>query len=111
MTEITIEPAAGTIVARAGGAVIAESTQALILRESGYDPVFYFPRSDAIAFCDPSQTRTHCPHKGEASYFHVATKSGPIQDAAWSYETPLDGVSKIAGHIAFGHEKVAVESL
>ncbi|MEM7506281.1 MAG: DUF427 domain-containing protein [Pseudomonadota bacterium] len=111
MTEITIEPATGTIVARAGGAVIAESTNALVLRESGYDPVFYFPRTDAIAFCDPSEKRSHCPHKGDACYCHVITKSGPIQDAAWSYETPLNGVSQIAGHIAFGHEKVAVEPL
>ncbi|MEM0923392.1 MAG: DUF427 domain-containing protein [Pseudomonadota bacterium] len=111
MTEIVIEPVPGTVVARAGGAVIAETSEALVLREPGYDPVHYFPRGDAIAFCDPSPKRSHCPHKGEASYFHLTTKSGAIENAAWSYETPLASVAAIAGHIAFGHDKIAVEVL
>ncbi|MEM7668831.1 MAG: DUF427 domain-containing protein, partial [Pseudomonadota bacterium] len=50
-------------------------------------------------------------HKGDASYFHVSTKSGLIRDAAWSYETPIAGMEQIAGLIAFGHDKVAVEVL
>ena len=111
MTKITLTPVQGLTVARAGGAVIAETQSALRLEEDGYPPVLYFPLGDAIAFCDPSETRTTCPHKGEAQYFHVNTKSGQILDAAWSYETPLSAVEAIAGHIAFGHEKVAVETL
>ncbi|MEM9046003.1 MAG: DUF427 domain-containing protein [Pseudomonadota bacterium] len=111
MTEITIEPAESMVVVRAGGAVIVESVDALILRETGYDPVFYFPREDALTFLEASTTRTTCPHKGEASYFNIVTKSGPIQDAAWSYETPVDGMDVIKELIAFGHERVAVEQL
>ncbi|MEM8790620.1 MAG: DUF427 domain-containing protein [Pseudomonadota bacterium] len=111
MTEITIEPANGMVVVRAGGAVIVESSDAVILRESGYDPVYYFPREDASMFLDASAKRTTCPHKGEASYFHIVTKSGPIEDAAWSYETPINGMEVIRERIAFGHEKVAVEEL
>ena len=62
---------------RAGGAVIGESRAALVLEEPGHDPVVYFPRADiGMAFLDPSETRTRCPHKGEARYFHIAAKSG-----------------------------------
>ena len=90
---ITIRPAEGTWVVRAGGAVIGESTRALELREGSYDPVIYFPREDvAMAFLDPSDRTTTCPHKGEASYFTIVTKSTTLPDAVWSYENPKKGV-------------------
>jgi uncharacterized protein (DUF427 family) len=109
---IKIRPATGTWVVRAGGAVLGESTNALELVEGDYPPVIYFPRGDlAMAFLDASDTTSTCPHKGEATYFSIVAKSGPIKDAAWSYENPKDGVSQIAGHIAFYTNKVAVEQV
>ncbi|MEL6768969.1 MAG: DUF427 domain-containing protein, partial [Pseudomonadota bacterium] len=64
MPEIRITPANGTVVVRAGGAIIAESTSALMLEEDGHNPVFYIPRGDiGMTFLDPSATRTTCPHK------------------------------------------------
>ncbi|WP_375260884.1 DUF427 domain-containing protein [Palleronia sp.] len=110
--DITIRNAEGTWVVRAGGAVLGESSRALRLEEDGYDPVIYFPREDlAMAFLDPTDTRTHCPHKGEASYFAIQTKSLIIPDAAWSYEDPKAGVAQIAGHIAFASDDVTVEQV
>ena len=113
MTDIKIRKADGTWVVRAAGAVIAESSDALELSENGYDSVIYFPRSAvAMAFLDASDTRSTCPHKGEASYFHIAAKSSTIKDVAWSYETPKDGVARIKDHLAFYcGENVAVEQL
>ncbi len=109
---ITIEAASGTWVVRAGGAVIAESGAALILHEGDRDPVTYVPRDDiAMAFLEPSETRTHCPHKGNASYYNVVTKSRLIADAAWCYEQPLPGAARIAGHLAFAADEVAVEEI
>ena len=109
---ITIRDAEGTWVVRAGGAVLGESTRALLLEEDGYDPVIYFPRDDvAMAFLDPSDTRTNCPHKGEASYFSIQTKSVTIPDAAWSYEIPKPEVAEIGTHIAFASEGVTVEQV
>lgn len=109
---IEIEKANGTWVVRAGGAVLGESSRALLLNEAGYEPVVYFPRDDiATAFLDQSDKTTNCPHKGEASYYSIQTKSVTIPNAAWSYETPQDGVSEIAGHLAFDREQVAVEEL
>lgn len=112
MAKIAIEPAGGTVVVRAGGAVIAESANALALHEDGYPPVHYIPRDDiGMAFLEPSETRTACPHKGEAAYFHLALEAGTLRDAAWSYPSPKDDVAAIAGHIAFDTEKAAVEML
>lgn len=109
---IKIRPATGTWVVRAAGAVIGESTNALELIEGDYPPVIYFPRSDlAMAFLEPTDMASKCPYKGGASYFTIEAKSGPIRNAAWSYETPLEGVSQIKDYIAFYHEKVAVEQV
>ena len=109
---ITIRPAEGTWVVRAGGAVIGESSRALELREGSYDPVIYFPRDDiAMAFLDRSAKRTTCPHKGEASYFSIVTKSTTIPDAVWSYEDPKDGVAEIGGFLSFYPDRIAVEQV
>ena len=110
---ITIRPADGTWVIRAGGAVLGESDRALELTEGSYYPVIYFPREDlAMAFLEPSETTSHCPHKGDAVYFSIETKSTTLTDAAWSYETPKPGCEPIAGYIAFyATDQVAVEQL
>ncbi len=99
---IKIRQVPGTWVVRAGGAVLGESTCALELAEGSYDPVIYFPRDDiAMEFLDPSDKTTTCPYKGEATYFSIVTKSTTLRDSVWSYETPKDDVSEIAGHLAF----------
>ncbi len=112
MTDITIKPATGTWVIRAGGAVLAETNAALELIEEDRAPVIYFPRGDvAMLFFSETDTKTTCPFKGEASYFAIHTKSVVIDDTAWSYEAPVDDMSAIAGYLAFDDTKVAVEQL
>lgn len=99
---IRIEKAAGKWVVRAGGAVLGESNAALELHEDGHAPVIYFPRGDiAMAFLEPSDTRTTCPHKGEASYFSIEAKNRTLKDVVWSYEEPKDEVAAIKGYLAF----------
>lgn len=109
---ITIEKAEGTYVVRAGGAVLGETTEAIELSEADLEPVIYFPRDAlAMAFLDASETKTTCPHKGDAVYFSIQTKSVLIADCAKSYEAPKPGFEAIAGHLCFDPEKVAVEKL
>jgi len=113
MSKTTIRKAAGTWTVRAGGAILAESRNALELTEGDHPPVIYFPRDDiAMAFLDESPQTSHCPFKGDARYFSIETKSQTIKNAAWSYEDPKPDVAQIAGHIAFyTTDDVAVERI
>ena len=111
-THIRIDPAGGCWVARAEGAVIAESRAALALTEGDHGAVIYFPRGDvAMAFLEPSVHTARCPHKGETAYFHIAGPAGTVADAAWSYESPLPGAAPIAEHVAFDPTLVTVERI
>lgn len=109
---ITIRPAEGQWVIRAGGAVLGESEAALELTEGTYPPVIYFPQTDiAMAFLEKSPTTSTCPHKGMASYYSIVAQNGTIKDAVWSYETPLAEVAAIAGYLAFYPNKVNIEQV
>ena len=110
---ITIRKAPGTWTVRAGGAVLGESSNALELTEGDYPSVIYFPREDiAMAFLDESDHTSHCPHKGDASYFSIVTKSTTLKNAVWSYENPKEGVERIKDHLAFYvSDTLAVEQL
>jgi uncharacterized protein (DUF427 family) len=110
---ITIRKAPGTWTVRAGGAVLGESTEALELGEGDYPDVIYFPRDDiAMAFLDRTDKTTHCPYKGDATYFSVVTKSQTLKDAVWSYENPKEGVARIKDHLAFyTGEGITVEKI
>ena len=102
MSKITIRKASGRWVVRSGGAVLGETSNALELSEGDLAPVIYFPREDvAMAFLDKTEKTTHCPHKGDATYYSIVNKSSVTADAVWSYETPLDAVAQIKGHLAF----------
>jgi uncharacterized protein (DUF427 family) len=106
---IAIEPARERVVVRVGDRVIADSKAALALRETGYPVRYYLPLADVdLALLIRSQKRTHCPFKGDASYYNVATDDGEITDALWTYEQPKADVADIAGHVAFYPDKVTI---
>ncbi len=111
--QIKITKAPGSWTVRAGGAVLGESNAALELTEAGMAPVIYFPRSDiAMAFLDATETTSHCPHKGDARYYSVVTKSRTLENAVWSYENPKEDVAEIKDHLAFyGIDEITVEQL
>ncbi len=113
MSPITIRKAPGTWTVRAGGAILVESKNALALAEGSYDEVIYFPREDiAMALMDETDKHTHCPHKGDATYFSLVTKSKTLENAAWSYEAPLDAVDAIRRHVAFyASDEVTIEQI
>jgi uncharacterized protein (DUF427 family) len=104
---ITIAPAAKRVRVTFAGRVIADSKRALALREAGYPVVFYIPRADAdMAVLQPTERHTHCPYKGEASYFSVAVDGRTAENAVWSYEQPYPAMAEIAGHLAFYPNRV-----
>jgi len=109
---ITIKKRTGSFVLRAGGAVLGEAEEVLELSEGDYEPVIYFNRDDiAMEFFDLSATKTHCPHKGDAHYYSIVTKSRTIKDAAWSYENPLTEIIEIKEYLAFHPDRATVEQL
>lgn len=108
---ITVEPARGTVILRTGQGVIARTNSALVLREGGYPPVYYLPKS-AVVGAAPRQVEksTHCPFKGDATYWAVTLPDGRAVDAAaWSYETPIDGIGSIQGHLGFYVQALGAE--
>lgn len=110
-SRISIKPVSGTWVVRAGGAVIAESDNALELHEGDFPVAIYFPREDvAMAFLDASEQRSSSPYLGEANYFGIAAKSGIIENAVWTYEEPLESASELAGYLSFYTDKTTVEN-
>ena len=110
---ITVEPNPNRIRVVVGGVIVAETTHALTVREASYPPVQYVPREDVrFDLFDRTERRSHCPHKGDASYFTVTAGGLEQRDAAWSYEAPFAAVRDIAGHLAFYPNKVdAIEEL
>ena len=107
---ITIAPYKGRVVVRFGEVVVADSTEALELREAGYPPVLYIPRADArLAHYERTTRSTHCPYKGDASYFTLVDGARRDENAVWSYETPFPAMAQIANHVAFYPDKVRIE--
>jgi uncharacterized protein (DUF427 family) len=90
-----------------GGETVVDSTRAKLLHETGHLPVYYLPEEDVRSdLLEPSQTHTHCPHKGEASYWSVRAGGRTVEDAAWYYPEPHDGADFLRGHIAFYWDRV-----
>ncbi len=84
------------------GVVVADSTKALVLRETRYAPVYYLPRQDVrMDLMERTSHRTHCPFKGNASYWSLRVGDKTAEDVVWSYEDPLPEVAEIQGYIAF----------
>ena len=88
-----------------GGEVLAEAERAVELHEQGLPVRLYIPRDDVnMDLLTPSNTTSHCPWKGDATYFN-----GPgAQDIAWTYEQPIEGRDDITGHLSFFDAKVEV---
>ncbi|RAS37878.1 DUF427 domain-containing protein [Paraburkholderia bryophila] len=90
-----------------GGVTMADTQAGLTLSETGLPDVFYFPRADVnMARLERSTHTSHCPFKGDASYFHLRTEDGLIENAVWSYETPLEPAQQIKGYLAFYASRV-----
>lgn len=89
------------------GAVIADTTQALSLKEASYPVAFYVPRADAnMALLTRTAQTTHCPYKGDASYFTIETAGRRADNAAWSYEQPFPAMAEIKEYLAFYPSRV-----
>jgi uncharacterized protein (DUF427 family) len=109
---ITIQPHAGHVTVRRGGAVIAETDRALELQEASYPVVLYVPLDDVDrSLLGDSDLHTYCPFKGEASYFDIVPKEADTDaGAVWYYPEPFGAVEAIRDHVAFYPDRVSISS-
>lgn len=106
-----VKPLERLVRVRIGGETIAESRDTLQLVEIGRDladPVLYFPRGDVTAELVENARTTHCPLKGDTTYFDLADGAG--EEIAWSYTDPLPFASALRDHVAFDASRVTFES-
>jgi uncharacterized protein (DUF427 family) len=104
---ITIERNANRVRVTFAGKTIADTTRALTLREAGYPPVQYIPPADVVmSLLTPTAHASHCPYKGDASYFSISADGRTAENAAWSYEWPFPAMAEIAGYLAFYSNRV-----
>lgn len=96
------EPNARRVRVFFGGEAVADSTATRYLFETAHLPVYYFPRSD-VRFDLLRQTghHTHCPYKGDASYYSVVTNGRTVENAVWAYPQPLPSLPELADYVAF----------
>lgn len=89
------------------GETIADSKHAKLVRESDVLPVYYFPQQDVRAeFLTATQRKSHCPYKGEASFWTVDVRGERAENGAWMYRSPLPDAAAIANHFAFEWNKM-----
>jgi uncharacterized protein (DUF427 family) len=107
---ITITANPKRVRVSAAGVMLADTTHALTLKEASYPAVQYIPREDAqIELLSRTERMTHCPYKGDASYFSVTANGKSLDNAVWTYEAPFPAMAEIAGYLAFYPDKVTIE--
>ena len=109
---ITITPSKERVRVTFNGQVVADTKRALVLQEASYKPVLYIPREDAqMALAAKTTHSTHCPYKGDASYYTIKVDGREAENAIWSYESPFPAMKEIEGHLAFYPNRVdAIEA-
>ncbi len=104
---ITIEANPARVVVTVAGRIVADSRNALTLREASYPAVQYVPREDVdMSLLERTDHGTYCPYKGDCAYFSIPTGGKRAVNAVWSYEAPYAAVGKIKDHLAFYPDRI-----
>jgi uncharacterized protein (DUF427 family) len=104
---ITLAPSPNRVIVRLGGAIVADTTRALVMRAPGSPDQHYIPRADVdMTRLVRTDLVTHCPYKGDASYWSIQGGPRVAENAVWSYETPHADMAPISGYLAFYADRV-----
>ena len=99
---ISIQRNPARVVVSVAGRVIADTRDALTLRESTYPPVQYIPLKDVdMSLLEPTDHSTYCPYKGDCAYYSIPIGGDKSVNAVWTYEVPFAAVAEIRDHFAF----------
>lgn len=83
------------------GELVLDSRRAMLLHESNLMVVLYVPHEDVLATLTPTEHTTHCPFKGDASYWNVTADGRTEENAVWGYLEPHSDASWLKGYVAF----------
>lgn len=109
-TRVDVHESSREVVVRVAGVEVARTRRPKLLFETNLPVRAYVPAADvAPGVLTESPTRTQCPYKGEAVHWHVRAGGKLVEDASWSYETPLPEALGVKGHHAFAGEEVEVD--
>jgi uncharacterized protein (DUF427 family) len=104
---ITVKPNPSRVRVTVAGKVIADSKNALVLREADYPAVQYIPRADVdMSLLTRTDNETYCPFKGDAAYYSITPGGDRSINAVWTYEEPYESVAAIKDHLAFYPDRV-----
>ena len=104
---ITIERNPARVVVSVAGRVLADTRNALTLREATLAPVQYIPRSDVdMSLLQRTAHTTYCPYKGDCAYYSIPAGGERSTNAVWTYEQPYVAVAAIKDHLAFYPSRV-----
>lgn len=105
-----LDPVGQTLRIHFGEVLVAESDRAMRMLEVGkraYAPQYYIPHQDVCVSLTRTAKSTHCPLKGDASYFTIDGLNG-AEEIGWGYETPFDFAAQLSGHLAFDLRRVSI---
>lgn len=106
---ITIEKNPNRVVISYGGQVLADTSNALTMREAKYPAIQYIPRADVdITKLTRTAHTTYCPFKGDCSYYSLPGGEERGINAVWTYEAPFPTVEAIRDHLAFYPDRVEI---
>lgn len=104
---ISIVPNPARVIVRVTGRVVADTKDALTLREAGYSPVQYIPRKDVdMSLLQRTEHQTYCPYKGDCAYYNIPIGGARSVNAVWTYEAPYPAVAAIKDYVAFYPSRV-----
>src|SRR4249919_2662790 len=104
---ITIEPNPERVVVSVAGRVIADTREALTLREATRPAVQYIPRKDVdMSMLERTSHATYCPYKGDCAYYSIPVGGQRSTNAVWTYEAPYSAVAEIKDRLAFYPSRV-----
>ena len=97
------------LVVEAAGVTLVDTSTTLAVYETALEPRLYVdPERVRTDLLEASTTRTYCPYKGTASYWHARVGDAFLEDVAWSYEEPLPESLLLAHHLSFNETRVSV---
>ena len=106
---LIVEPCRRRVRAMFAKHIIADTEDALVLREGDLPPVYYFPVDDVeMGYLGRTERSTHCPLKGDAAYYSLLIDGELAENGVWTYEDPKPAAEVLRGRLAFDSDRIEV---